>query len=300
MSSILALSLLLLGGGAQPLSRTPAPLTLRVDGDVLLTDSRFSLAPPLLMGAGGQEVSSSPWLNHPLKVRGETAGAYVLSDGREQVWLPKRDLHAKAVFPLTRDGETDRLARELKGRTVWVNGHPSFPCEIVPGYHAEVTLKSARVDSVWRVEGHLFPKVQGSSGAILVMLREPEDLGVLSASMDPSLQDQSPQLMAQAPERCTRLPALYANTGSLWRTLTTSRPAATPALPNDLDAREKALIGWTRAQVLAQYGSPNEEGSLAEIMKLKAWHYGDSPYARVLFRFSPEGRVTQASFARSP
>jgi len=47
-----------------------------------------------------------------------------------------------------------------------------------------------------------------------------------------------------------------------------------PTLPNDPDAQQRALIGWTKAQVLAQYGSPNESGSLRRILKLKAWSYG--------------------------
>lgn len=321
MSSILALSLLLTGGGAQPRYMMPAPLTPRVGGSLLLMqgattgpESSVFLAPPFLTDAQGKAVPRDPWLNHPLKVVRETASAYALSDGTKQVWLPKRNLSAKAAFPLTHDEETDRLAQELNGKIVWMNGQPGFPCEIVTGYHASVTMKNAQVDGVWRVagdglnlspqgglvDGGMITNERSSSRAILVVLREPEGLRATAATLDPALQDRSPELMAQAPQRCTTLPALYADADDLRRNLTTSRPTSTPALSNDLDAAEQALIGWTRAQVLAQYGIPNEEGSLAGIMKLGAWQYGGVPYGMILFKFSPEGRVTQASFSRSP
>jgi len=86
----------------------------------------------------------------------------------------------------------------------------------------------------------------------------------------------------------------------VYRSLSTARPFRVPTLPNDPDAQQHALIGWTKAQVLAQYGSPNEPGSLRSLLKLKAWTYVAAAYSMVWFNFGTDGRVSRAVVSRSP
>jgi len=267
---------------------------------------------PALTDAQGHSVSRSPWLNRPIKVVRETGTAYLLAQGKAQVWLPKRRLETKSVFPLVQSPNTRAIAWGFSRSTVWVNGRPLLPCEVVPGYHALVTLKTARVTSVWLVKGdHLEVSPQSglaqgdlvsnervSGQAVLVMLTA--GVQFMAGAMNPDLQDQSAKLMTQVSKRCTELPALYASIDDVHRTLSTARPVRVPTLPNDPDAQQRALTGWTKAQVLAQYGSPNEPGSLQSLLKLKAWSYGGDAYSMVLFSFGPDGRVTKAVVSRSP
>jgi len=269
---------------------------------------------PALTNAQGHPVSRSPWLNRPIKVVRETSTAYLLAQGKAQVWLPKRRLETKSVFPLVQSPNTRAIARGFSRSTVWVNGRPLLPCEVVPGYHALVTLKTARVASVWLVKGdHLEVSPQSglaqgdlvsnervSGQAVLVMLTPTAGVQFMAGAMDPDLQDQSAKLMTQVSKRCTELPALYASIDDVHRTLSTARPVRVPTLPNDPDAQQRTLIGWTQAQILAQYGSPNEPGSLQSILKLKAWSYGGDAYSMVLLSFGPDGRVTKAVISRSP
>jgi len=139
-----------------------------------------------------------------------------------------------------------------------------------------------------------------SGQAVLVMLTPTAGVRFMAAAMNPDLQDQSAKLMARVSQRCTELPALYASVDDVHRSLSTAPPVRAPTLPNDPDAQQRALIGWTKAQVLAQYGSPNEPGSLQSILKLKAWSYGGDAYSMVLFSFGPDDRVTKAVVSRSP
>jgi len=108
---------------------------------------------PTLTDAQGRPVSRSPWLNRPIKVVRETGTAYLLAEGKSQVWLPKRQLETKSVFPLVQTTNSRAMAQKFGRSTVWVNGRPLLPCEVVPGYHTLVTLKTARVASVWVVNG---------------------------------------------------------------------------------------------------------------------------------------------------
>lgn len=302
----------------------PGPPRPHVGGMVLLSEGatagpngRFVREPPFLLDGSGRAAQRGPWLNRPLKVIQETTTAYVLDDGTGQYWayLPKRNLEKKAVFPLVSDNAmTQRIAAELVGKRVWVNGRPVFPCEIVNGYHAAVMLESARVLSVWQLDApgvNVSPQgglVDGGSlrnervgtTTTLVMLGEPEKLRANSASMEPKLAGQSAQLLSQAPQRCTTLPAVYATYEDVRRNLTVQRPPKLNVPPQSAAWVEKFLIRKTRAQILATYGSPNEEGSLAAVMSLPVWNYGDVPYASMAFAFDDAGRVGKASIATSP
>lgn len=288
-------------------------------GYVLLTDGAalphgMPRTIPILTDAQGHPVSRSPWLNRPIKVIRETGTAYVLAQGTSQAWLPKQSLVTKSVFPLVQTPNSRAIAREFSQAAVWVNGQPLLPCEVVAGYHALVTLKTARVASVWFVKGDQL-EVSPQSGlaqgdlvsnervigqAVLVMLSPTAGVRFMAAALDPSLQDQSAKLMTRVSERCTELPALYASIDDVYRTLSTTRPVRVPTLPNDPDAQQRALIGWTKAQVLAHYGSPNEPGSLRSILKLKAWSYGSDAYSEVQLRFGADDRVNSAVVGRSP
>ena len=314
------LPLLLAGALLAQSSTVPAPIRPRVGGFVLLTNGAPTLPdgqarlPPVLTDAHGQLVPRGPWLNRPLKVLRETASAYLLAQGPAQAWLPKNLLASKSVFPLLQTANTQALARELGRATVRVNGQPNFPCEVTTGYHALVTLKTARVASVWMVVGdHLNlspqggaasgdsgPNERGGPQAVLVMLDALSGVRFTGAGLEENLVQQSTKLMAQVPQRCTSLAALFANTDDLHRTLSTARPVKVPGLPDNPDAQQQALVGWTKAQVLAQYGSPNEVGSLQTILKLKTWSYGADAYSTVRFTFGPDGRVMTAYVGRSP
>ena len=313
MLPVLTLSLALIGAVQTSPSTMPTSYVPVVGGYVLLTENAYTAGnvvrvTPFLTDAQGHGVPRFRWLNRPLKVLRQTASAYVLSDGAALVWLPKRNLPARAAFPLTRTRETEQIAQALASRQVSVNGQPMFPCEIVPGYKASVTLKTARVESVWQIEvspqggfvsGNEVPNRRVSSGAVLVMLRPLTGVRTLAAQVEPSLQEHSVALMAQAPRRCTSLPGVFASADDVYRSLSTAPLPARPPLPNDPDAAQKVLIGWTRAQVLAQYGNPNEEGSLAELLKRGRWTFGYD-YGFVSFTFSPDGRVSEAYMTRSP
>ena len=301
-------------------SGIPAPIRPQVGGFVLLTDTASSgpnlppLAVPVLTNVQGQAVPRGRWLNRPLKVVRESGTAYLLAQGNDQVWLPKLKLSSKSVFPLQKDANTAAISRALSRGAVSVNGQPFFQCEVVPGYHALVTPKIARVASVWAVEadtlplspqsglsyGDAYPETRVSSEALLVMLTPTAGVKFLAAELEPNLQEQSAQLIAQVSRRCTSLAGLYANTDDLYRTLSTAPPVKVPTLPNDPDAQQRALIGWTKAQVLAQYGSPNELGSLSTILRLNAWNYGSDAYSIMRFTFGPDDRVKTAYIARSP
>jgi len=314
------LSLLLAGALLAQSPSVPVPTSLQVGGFVLLTDTAFlgpNLPPldvPFLTDAQGHAVPRGRWLNRPLKVVRESGSAYLLAQGREQVWLPKLKLSSKSVFPLQQNANTAALARNLSRGAVSVNGQPFFQCEVTPGYHALVTTRTARVSSVWRVKadtlhlapqgwltyGDAYPDTRVSGEALLVMLTPTAGVKFLAAELDPNLQEQSVKLMAQVSRRCTALAGIYANADDLYRTLSTAPPVKVPTLPNDPDAQQRALIGWTNTQVLAQYGSPNELGSLRTLLSLSDWTYGADAYSIVRFSFGPDGRVRTAYVARSP
>jgi len=290
-----------------------------VGGFVLLTDGAAlphgePRAVPTLTDAQGRPVSRSPWLNRPIQVVREMDTAYLLAQGQAHVWLPKRRLETKSVFPLVQTLNSRAMAQKFSRATVSVNGQPLLPCEVVAGYHALVTLKTARVASTWFVmgnrlevspqgglaQGDLVSNERVSGQAVLVMLTPTTGVRFMGAALDPELQNQSAKLMARVSQRCTELPALYASTDDVYRSLSTARSVRVPTLPNDPDAQQHALIGWTKAQVLAQYGSPNEPGSLGSILKLKAWTYGADAYSMVWFNFGADGRVSRAVVSRSP
>ncbi|MGY2896951.1 hypothetical protein [Deinococcus sp. UYEF24] len=262
------------------------------------------LMAPTLTDAQNHVVPSSPWLNRPLKVVRETETAYQLAEGKAQVWLPKQLLETKSAFPLSQTLNSRAIARELNRATVSVNGQPLFPCEVVAGYHALVTLKTARVASVWSVEGGSQGAVMANqrprTQAVLVMLTPTAGVRFMAAALDSNLQDQSAKLMAQVSKHCTALPALYASVDDLHRVLSTAPAVHVPTLPNDPDAQQRALIGWTKAQILAHYGSPNEPGTLKAILKLRAWSYGEDAYSTVQFHFNVKDQVDSALVGRSP
>ncbi|PNY81545.1 hypothetical protein [Deinococcus koreensis] len=313
MRFLLTLSLALTGALQPPPSTVPTPYAPAVGGYVLLTESVSTAgnvvrSTPFLTDAQGHGVSRFGWLNRPLRVLRETVSAYVLSSGTGQVWLPKRNLQAKAAFPLTRTRETEQLSQALVSQQVYVDGHPMFPCGIAPGYTAYVTLESARVESIWQIEvspqggfvsGNEVRNQRVSRAAVLVMLRPLAGVRALAGQPDPSLQEQSVALMAQAPQRCTRLPGVFGSADDVYRSLSLAPLPIRPPLPNDPDAAQKVLIGWTRAQVLAQYGNPNEEGSLADLLNHTHWTFGYD-YGLVSITFGPDGRVSEARIARSP
>jgi len=305
---------------AQP-AAVAASVQLRVGGFALLTSGATvgqpsrPLPAAVLMDRQGHPVPGSPWFNRPLKVVQETRSAYQLADGSSSVWLSKTKLFFKAVFPLKQTSNTEVLARQLRQGSVSLNGQPQFACESAPGYHAFVTTKAVQVRSVWSVEDgrelNLAPQgglIQGdlvlskrvSRKVLLVMLRPTAGVKFLAAELDPALQDRSAQLIRQLSARCTSLAGLYASVDDLHRTLHTGPVVAVPALPNDPDGQQQALIGWTKAQVLAHYGSPNEAGSPADLFKLNTWTLGGDAYSQVIFDFGPDGKVRRATVARSP
>jgi len=209
------------------LSQAATPSRPVVGGFVLLTDGAAlphgePRTVPALTDAQGRPVSRSPWLNRPIQVVRETGTAYLLAQGQAQVWLPKRRLETKSVFPLVQTLNSQAMAREFSRATISVNGQPLLPCEVVAGYHALVTLKTARVASIWFVKGHLL-EVSPQSGlaqgdlvsnervsgqAVLVMLTPTTGVRFMGAALDPDLQTQSAKLMARVSQRCTELPAL--------------------------------------------------------------------------------------------
>jgi len=314
------LPLLLAGALLAQLPTVLGLTNLQVGGFVLLTNTAFlgpNLPPldvPVLTDAQGHAVSRGRWLYRPLKIVRESGSAYLLAEGREQVWLPKLKLSSKSVFPLQQNANTAALARNFGRGAASVNGQPFFQCEVTPGYHALVTTRTARVASVWRIEadalhvapqgwlnyGTAYPDTRVSGEAVLVMLTPTAGVKFLGAELDSGLQEQSVKLMAQVSRRCTALAGIYANTDDLYRTLSTASPVKVPTLPNDPDAQQRALIGWTKAQVLAQYGSPNELGGLRTLLSLSHWTYGTDAYSIVRFTFGPDGRVNTAYVARSP
>lgn len=299
-----------------------APVLPSVGGQVLLTPTAVTgpqgtafLAEPFLTDARGRGVERTPWLGRPLKVVAETSSTFQLSDGGQRVWLPKRNLAAKAVFPLTRDAETEALAAELGGHSVSFNGGFSTSCRVVSVYYAFMRAQAARVTQVWRVQVdgmNLSPKgglvdadmvfnERLSSRPVLLVLDRFVNLEQTgSASGGPNYEALNVRARKLVPARCSTLPGLYASADDVRRNLSTAPLAQRPTLPTDPDQAQQALVGWTRAQVLAQYGSPNEPGRLADLLKLPAWTYGEIPYSMVHFDFSPDGRVTKASIARSP
>ncbi|MFB9992407.1 hypothetical protein ACFFLM_10565 [Deinococcus oregonensis] len=210
--------------------------------------------------------------------------------------------------------ETQQIGSELVGKRVWFNGQRQLPCEIVPGYHASVFVDSARVLSVWQldasgvnvspqgglVDGGSIQNEQMGTSTTLVMLGEPQHIRFAGASLDSSLEAQSARLIAQAPQRCTTLPAIYASSEDVRRNLVTSAPQKLTGMPQSAHQLEQWLVGKTKKQLLATYGSPNEQGSLAAIMALPTWHYGDVPYASMVFTFDTAGRVSKALIATSP
>lgn len=289
MSRMLTLGMLLLG-------QALAVESLRVGDHVLLTYTArvgdHSLAPAFLTDAQGKRVPRSPWLGRPLAVTAETSSAYALTGEAGQVWLPRRNLGAKAVFLLTRDAETKALAARLNGKNVWPFGRLEVPCEVVDGFFAGLTLKSAQVKDVWRVQG------QGLT--VLVVLGRPQGIDVSSLAYGGANQGHEDEARAQIPARCTTLPALYRDVADVDRRLSLSRPARPPALPTGPDAQERALIGWTREQVYVQYGSPNEPGTRADLNRLSTWIYGAGGYDFMQVDFGPSGRVVRVAIARSP
>ena len=123
---------------------------------------------------------------------------------------------------------------------------------------------------------------------------------MISAALNSSLERRSAALMAQAPKRCTRLSVLYASAGDLRRNLSLSAPPAVPPREGDPDKAEKILLSLTKTQVLVLYGSPNEPGTLPDILKLPHWSYGSGGYDDIQIDFGAAGRVTRAVIARSP
>ncbi|GBF05383.1 hypothetical protein DAERI_040143 [Deinococcus aerius] len=290
MFKALTLGMLLLG-------QALAVESLRVGDHVLLLTGSLrvgsrTLVSAFLTDAQGRQVPRSPWLGRPLTVTAETTSAYRLSGGAGQVWLPRRNLGTKAVFPLTRDAETKALAARLSGQNVWPFGLWHVPCEVMDGFYADLTLKGARVEDVWRL--------QDLSPTILLVLGKPQGMDVLSLAYGGVNQGYEGEARAQIPARCTTLPALYTNVAEVERRLSLSRPAPPPALPNDPAGQERALIGWTREQVYVQYGSPNEPGTRADLNRLPTWTYGAGGYDFIRVDFGPSGRVVRASIARSP
>ncbi|WP_216320009.1 hypothetical protein [Deinococcus aestuarii] len=251
-----------------------------------------SLVVAFLTDAEGRPVPRAPWLGRPLTVTARTASAYQLSGDSGQVWLPRRNLASKAVFPLTRDAETKALAARLNGKDVWPFGMWRVPCEVVDGFLADLTLKGARVEDVWRV--------RGQDQTVLVVLGRPQGMEVLSLAYGGANQGREGQARAQIPARCTTFPALYVNAADVDRHLSLSRPARPPTLPGGPDARERVLVGWTREQVYVQYGSPNEPGTRADLDRLPTWTYGAGGYDFIRVDFGPSGRVIRAAIARSP
>lgn len=222
----------------------------------------------------------------------ETGSAYQLSGEAGQVWLPRRNLGAKAVFLLTRDAETKALAARLNGKNVWPFGMLHVPCEVVNGFLAGLTLKGARVEDVWRV--------QGLGPTVLIVLGSPQGIEVSSLAYGGAAQGHEGEARAQIPAHCTTFSALYANVADVDRRLSLSRPARPPALPAGPDAQERALVGWTREQVYVQYGSPNEPGTRADLNRLSTWTYGTGGYDFTRVDFGPSGRVVRVLIARSP
>ncbi|TSA87892.1 hypothetical protein FNU79_01190 [Deinococcus detaillensis] len=327
MFAPLILTALLTGGSAAP--------TFATGSHVLLTGTVITqaganqgtgnakpvyLTQPALTDIRGQPVAAQPWLNTPLTVKSQTAAAYILSGGQTVLLLPKRNLATRAVFALVKDKETQALAGEFVSRMVWPNGRLHGPCEIAAGYHADAEARRARVVGVWRVQAlgfaagsglSLSPQgglVQGdmvhnervSASSLFVQFSGLEEIKALSAVLDSSLQDQSAKLMALAPQRCTHLGVQCASADDLRRSLSLSAPPAHPPREGDPDKAEKALLGQTRQQVLALYGSPNELGTLEQILKLPRWNYGAGGYDNMQIDFGMDRRVIRAAITRIP
>lgn len=294
---------------------------LATGSQVLLTDTvQVQTAPGLrdqvvLTNLAGKPVARGHWLYKPLSVVSQTAVSYTLSDGTSQVLLPKRNLAAKAAFPLVQDEETRALAAELLGKTVWGNGGLHSSCEVVNGYTANLEFSRAQITGLWRTQSpNLYFSPGGgltqfdmvfnervSRSALLVTLDRPVGSKVVSAALSSGLESRSGDLMAPAPQRCTRLSVLYASADELRRNLRLSAPPPLPPLPETtVDAVQRSLIGWTKAQVLIHYGSPNEPGTLDEVLKLGAWGYGSGIYDHIQFSFGPDGRVMKAVITQSP
>ena len=319
------LSLMLLAALAAPTPRPmpPGPPLPQVGGEVLLTlgatagpNGQVVRETPFLLNAAGQPLPRGAWVNRPLKVVQDTGAAYVLDGGAGQgkAYLPKRNLQKKAVFPLLQSAETQRLSQELVGGQVWFNGQPDFACEIVEGYHAGVMVESAEVSGVWQLDapglnispqggmvdgGMLFNERQATA-PLLVMLGKLEKPKAVGASLNAGLQGQSSRLMGEAAQRCPTLPAVYATPDDVRRTLAKAEPPKLVLSPQRAAQLEKVLVGKTRGQILATYGNPDDEGSLATLLTLPTWHYGDVPYNRKVFNFDASGRVSQATIAESP
>ena len=336
MFTPLILAALLTGGAAAPASSSVSTGTVPTGSQILLTGPVITqaganrgtgnakavyLIQPSLTDRRGQPIPAEPWLNTPLTVISQTAAAYTLSNGSTSVTLSKRNLAAKAVFPLVQDGETRALADEFLNRTGWPNGRLDGPCEIVPGYHADVDASRATVVGVWRVQVRGFPAgpgislspqgglvwgdmVQGervTASPIFVQFGQLQGVKTFSASMEPGLQDQSAKLMALAPQRCTALGVLqYASANDLRRSLRLVAAPAAPPREGNPDRAEKLLLSQTREQVLSIYGSPNEPGTLANILKLPHWSYGAGAYDDIQIDFGVDGRVSKVRIARSP
>lgn len=322
-------AVLCLGLGAA-LAQGKPDFTLSVGDQVLLTGAAVVKPLPLAVGTGlrqldlftderGRPVERRSWLNRPLKVVNRAAQMYTLSNGSSLVRLAKSKLAVSAMFPLSQDPETRELAGEFVGKTVWGNGGLHAPCEIVDGYHAEVEMRSARVVGVWRLraDGLLLSPRGGlvdddptqqkrvSSAALLVMLDNPQAIKVTAGNFEVSLGSQLRQLNAQVPERCAALPLLYANANDLRRNLTRRLPLALPTLPKNFEAIPQTLVGWTRAQVLARFGNPNQPGTLAELLQRSLWDYGSGTYEGglydgLIFTFGTDGQVKVVQTSRRP
>ncbi|WP_293909904.1 hypothetical protein [Deinococcus sp.] len=294
---------------------------LATGSQVLLTYSVIVSEPPTiyreqakLSDLAGEPVTGWQWLFKPLKIVGQTAAGYTLSDGTSQVQLPKRGLATRTVFPLSQDTETRALANELLGKLVWGNGRLHAPCEIVVGYHADVRFRSARISGVWRVQsgplslspqggligGGMVANAKVSAAPILVAFGQPQGVKAEFATMESYIPFQTADLMALAPQRCTRLSVLYASADDLRRNLSLSAPPAVLPVLYNPDKAEKTLLGQTKAWVLALYGSPNEPGTLSDILKLPHWSYGTGAYDDIQIDFGAAGRVVKAVISRSP
>ncbi|MDB5046109.1 MAG: hypothetical protein JWQ08_2159 [Deinococcus sp.] len=320
----LRLTLAVLLGGPTPRYTQLGPPMPHIGGWMLLTEGATAgpegqtiRQPPFFLDGAGRPTVRGPWLNRPLQVVGETATSSVIHDekGLHEIYLPKRNIEKKAAFPLTAaNTETQRLASELVGKRVWFNGQPQFPCEIVHGYHAQVLAESARVLSVWQldpagvnvspqgglVDGGSIQNDRMGTTTTLVMLGEPKICRPSVPAWNRSKLDTRLNCEVKHRNAAPRCPPFYASSENVRRNLVTSSPQKLSGMPQSAAQQERWLVGKSRKQILATFGSPNEPGTLAAIMGLPIWHYGAVAYASIVFTFDAAGKVFKAVIATSP